>query len=75
MSGSKAHCVHTQLVKNGVEIGRVFAGSEVAHWPQMGSVTIVTYLEKGDVVYSKQMSGLTGSLHGAMYCSFSGAKI
>ena len=43
----------------------------------MGSVTIVTYLEKGDVVYSKQMSvpGRTGHYAGALYCSFSGAKI
>ena len=71
--------MHTQVVKNGVEIGRVFAGSEVARWPQMGSVTIVTYLEKEDLVYSKQMSvhvpGRSGHYHGGLYCSFSGAKI
>ena len=63
------------LVKNGIDIGRVFAGSDVASWSQMGSVTIVTYLEKGDEVFSKQMTGYTGDLNGDLFCSFSGVKI
>ena len=67
--------MHTQLVKNGNEIGRTFAGSDAANWAQMGSVTIVTQLEKGDEVYAKQMAGMTGDLHGDLYCSFSGVKI
>ena len=41
----------------------------------MGSVTIVAHLEKGDEVYAKQMHGVTGDLHGDLYCSFSGVKI
>ena len=71
-SSSKLY-VHTQLVKNG--IGRVFAGSDAANWAQMGSVTVVTNLEKGDEVYSKQMAGVTGDLYGELYCSFSGVKM
>ena len=67
--------MHTLLLKNGNEIGRTFAGSDASNWGQMGSVTIVTQLDKGDEVYAKQMAGRTGDLHGELYCSFSGVKI
>ena len=69
----KAKNVYTHLIKNGIEIGRIFAGSDASNWGQMGSVTIVTYLEKGEEVYLKEIG--TGYLHGNLYCSFSGAKI
>ena len=67
--------MHTLLLKNGSELGRTFAGSDASNWGQMGSVTIVTQLEKGDTVYAKQMNGPIGDLHGDFYCSFSGVKI
>lgn len=65
--------VHTLLVKNGTEIGRIFA--DAVHYGQMGTITVVTHLEKGAEVYAKQMPGITGNMHGGHYCSFSGVLI
>ena len=75
MSRDKTKYVHTLLVKNEIEIGRVFAGSDIAKWTSLGSVTVVTQLEKGDEVYAKQMDGTTGILYGGLYCSFTGVKL
>ncbi|KAL3853085.1 hypothetical protein ACJMK2_016663 [Sinanodonta woodiana] len=43
--------VHLSIMKDGVEIGRVFAGSSSYG---SGSVTVVTVMEKGQAVYAKE---------------------
>ena len=53
----------------------MFAGSDVAGWPQSGSCTVTTHLAEGDEVYAREFPGHTGHLHGDSFCSFSGVLL
>lgn len=75
LSKTKAKYAHIQLMKNDVELGRIFAGSEIATWVQTGAVTIATHLTEGDEVYTREFPDHTGHLHGNNYCSFSGVLL
>lgn len=72
LSKGKAQYAHIQLMKNDTELGRAFAGSEVANWAQTGAIAIAEHLTEGDEVYTREFPGLTGHLLGENYCSFSG---
>ena len=62
-------------MKNNEEIGRVFAGSDVASWAQSGSCTVTVKLVEGDEVYAREFPGHTGHLHGSSFYSFSGVLL
>ena len=75
LSITKGKYAHIQLMRNEVEIGRIFAGDVAAAYGQMGTVTVNTQLTKGDEVYAREMPSLTGHVHGDSYCSFSGVLL
>ena len=72
LSLRKGKYAHIQLMKNEVEIGRIFAGDVVAQYGQMGTVTVNTKLAEGDEVYAREMPSNTGYIRGSSYCSFTG---
>ncbi|KAK3601559.1 hypothetical protein CHS0354_027795 [Potamilus streckersoni] len=61
--------VHLLIMKDNVEIGRVFSGTSLS---DSGSVTVVTVMEKGQVSYVKEFSGNTETIHGDNWASFTG---
>lgn len=75
LSQGKGRYAQLQLIKNGNEIGRAFGGSDATNQSQTGSVTKLTYLEKNDEVYVKELPGYTGYLCGNGWTSFSGGLI
>ena len=75
LSMRKGEYAHIQLMRNEVEIGRIYAGDTVAASGQMGTVTVNTQLTKGDEVYAREMPSLSGHVHGDSYCSFSGVLL
>ena len=74
LSLTKGEYAHIQLMRNEVEIGRIFTG-DVAVYGQMGTVTVNTQLTKGDEVYAREKLSRTGHVHGDSYCSFSGVLL
>lgn len=75
LSRQKHGYAHIKLMKNRIEIGRLFGGSDAGSWSQMGDVIILTHLEKDYEVYARQVPLFTGRLHVDFSCSFSGAPI
>ena len=75
LSNAKGQYAHIQLMKNGNELGKAFAGSDVANWGQTGTVTVTTYLKIGDEVFAREFADHTGNIHGYAYCSFSWALL
>ena len=76
-SEKKGKNVHPVLIKNGVEIGRTFAGTHASEWPASGSVSKLTYLETNDQVYVKEigLSGYVANVYGNSFTSFSGGLL
>ncbi|KAL3853102.1 hypothetical protein ACJMK2_016679 [Sinanodonta woodiana] len=61
--------VHLLIMKDNVEIGRVFSGTSTS---DSGSVTVVTVMEKGQVAYVKEMSASPETMHGDNWAHFTG---
>lgn len=74
-SEKKGEHVHPILFKNGIEIGRTFAGTEASEWPASGSIAKLVYLEENDQVYVKQLSGRTANVYGKSFSSFAGGLL
>ena len=76
-SREKSKNVHPVLFKNGIEIGRTFAGSNASDWLACGSISKMTYLEKDDHVYVKEinLSGYTANMYGNAFTSFAGGLV
>ena len=74
-SEQKGKYVHPVLIKNGVEIGRIFAGTYASEWPASCSISKLTYLETNDQVYVKELSGYVANVYGNSFTSFSGGLL
>ncbi|KAL3853101.1 hypothetical protein ACJMK2_016678 [Sinanodonta woodiana] len=61
--------VNVLIMKDDVEIGRVFSGVTQS---DSGSVTVVTVMEKGQVTYVKEMTHLPQTMHGDSWAHFTG---
>ncbi|KAL3853097.1 hypothetical protein ACJMK2_016675 [Sinanodonta woodiana] len=61
--------VHLLIMKDNVEIGRVFSGTSTS---DSGSVTVVTVMEKGQVAYVKEMLTSPETMHGDNWAHFTG---
>ncbi|KAK3601560.1 hypothetical protein CHS0354_027796 [Potamilus streckersoni] len=61
--------VNLLIMKNNVEIGKVFSGTTHS---DSGSVTVVTVMEKGQVAYIKQHSSEEQTIHGNNWAFFTG---
>ena len=67
--------MHPVLFKNGIEIGRTFAGTHASDWPTCGSISKLTYLDENDQVYVKELSGYSGNVYGLSFTSFAGGLL
>ena len=76
-STEKSKNAHPVLFKNGVEIGRTFAGSNASDCPECGSFSRLTYLNKGDQVYVKEIEakGYIANVYGNGFTSFAGGLV
>ncbi|KAL3853090.1 hypothetical protein ACJMK2_016668 [Sinanodonta woodiana] len=61
--------VNLLIMKDDVEIGRVFSGVTQS---DSGSVTVVTVMEKGQVAYVKEMLTSPQTMHGENWAHFTG---
>ncbi|KAL3853096.1 hypothetical protein ACJMK2_016674 [Sinanodonta woodiana] len=61
--------VNVLIMKDDVEIGRVFSGVTQS---DSGSVTVVTVMEKGQVTYVKEMTHSPQTMHGDNWAHFTG---
>ncbi|KAL3853086.1 hypothetical protein ACJMK2_016664 [Sinanodonta woodiana] len=68
MKGSGNH-VHLLIMKDEVEIGRLFSGISLS---DSGSVTVVTIMEKGQVAYVKEKSTSPETILGDNWAHFTG---
>ncbi|KAL3885496.1 hypothetical protein ACJMK2_025549 [Sinanodonta woodiana] len=65
--------VHCQLMKDDIEIGRLYEGETQANRHKSGSVTVVTVLDKGQVVYVMGYYGIgVETIYGGLYTTFTG---
>ncbi|KAK3608959.1 hypothetical protein CHS0354_026288 [Potamilus streckersoni] len=61
--------VHLIIMKENEEIGRAFSGNSVTG---SGSVTVVTEMNKDQVVFVKEYPGKTEQMHGGDWSTFTG---
>ncbi|VDI56902.1 complement C1q tumor necrosis factor-related protein 3-like [Mytilus edulis] len=63
--------IHTQIMKNSVEIGRNYGNENRSS----GTMDVVVMAQKGDLVYVRHFSSAQQAIYGSGYSSFSGFLI
>ncbi|KAL3831529.1 hypothetical protein ACJMK2_023270 [Sinanodonta woodiana] len=66
LTGGLPQHVHLFIMKDKEEIGRVYSGDGT------GSVMVVTVMEKGQVVFVKEIPGYSETVHGGHWSTFTG---
>ncbi|KAL3885495.1 hypothetical protein ACJMK2_025548 [Sinanodonta woodiana] len=67
------HTVHCQVMKDDIEIGRVYEGETQANRHKSGSVTVVTVLDKDQEVYVMGYHVISvETIHGNLFKTFTG---